>query len=259
MPMMNLPCNGGHHLAHNHNSLIEALPARERKLLVANAQTVPLLMHTVECEADAPVDSVLFPLSGFLSLVVKLEDAPGMEVGMVGSEGMVGVSLALGAKTLPWHIVVQGEGEALKLASKVFGKLLTQCPALQQQMHHYAYVVLDQTATMSACNRFHTVHQRLSRWLLMNHDRAQADSFLMTQEFLAYMLGVRRVSITQAASALQAADLIRYRRGSIEIVSRAGLELEACSCYRQSLGVYARAFLSIGIEHCLQRKNSVDF
>ena len=134
------------------------------------------------------------------------------------------------------------EGEALQLSARAFGRLLVQCPILQQRMYRYAFVLLAQTATLSACNRFHSVHQRLARWLLMSHDRAHDDHFLMTQEFLAYMLGVRRVSITQAASSLQAASLIRYHRGAIEILDRTGLENEACGCYQQSQGVYAKAF-----------------
>jgi CRP-like cAMP-binding protein len=229
-------------LAHHFNSLVKSLPARERLLLAQSATAQALTLHAVASGPASQLSSVLFPLSGFVSLVVKLDDAPGLEVGMVGNEGMVGVAFALGGKSVPWHIVVQGEGDALGYSALVFAQLLAQCPTLRQRMDRYAHVLLAQTATLCACNRFHSVQQRLARWLLMSQDRAHSNHFSMTQEFLAYMLGVRRVSITQAASHLQVDCLIRYHRGAIEILDRVGLEQAACSCYQKSQDMYADAF-----------------
>lgn len=243
--MMEFPVHRAHALAHHFNSLVRSLPARERLLLAHSATAQALTLHAPASGPASPLASVLFPLSGFVSLVVKLDDAPGLEVSMVGNEGMVGVALALGAKSMPWHIVVQGEGDAIGFSARVFGQLLPQCPTLRQRLDRYAYVLLAQTATQCACNRFHSVHQRLARWLLMSQDRAHSDQFSMTQEFLAYMLGVRRVSITQAASRLQGASLIRYHRGAIEILDRVGLEQAACSCYQKSQDVYADAFVGL--------------
>jgi CRP-like cAMP-binding protein len=240
--MMQFPAHRAHALAHHFNSLITTLPARERLLLAHSATAQPLTLHPVAGGPASQLSSVLFPLSGFVSLVVKLNDAPGLEVGMVGNEGMVGVALALGGKSVPWHIVVQGEGDAMGYSARLFGQLLPQCPTLRQRVHRYANVLLAQTATLCACNRFHSVQQRLARWLLMTQDRAHSAHFLMTQEFLAYMLGVRRVSVTQAASHLQRASLIRYHRGDIEILDRLGLERAACSCYQKSQDAYADAF-----------------
>ena len=201
-----------------------------------------MVLHAVQCEPQARMLHALFPLSGFLSLVMQLDDAPGLEVGMVGNEGMLGLPLALGVSAMPWHVVVQGAGMALRIPARVFTALLEECPALRTAMHRYAYVLLSQTGSIAACNRFHSVSQRLSRWLLMSHDRANADTFEMTQEFLAYMLGVRRVSVTQAASALQAAHLISYHRGQIAVLDRDGLESAACHCYGHARDVYADIF-----------------
>ncbi|MBC7918483.1 MAG: Crp/Fnr family transcriptional regulator [Rhodoferax sp.] len=199
-------------------------------------------LHAVMGEPGAVVSNALFPLSGYLSLVVKLDDAPGLEVGIVGCEGMLGLALVLGGNTMPWHVVVQGAGSALQIQKRAFNVLLKECPVLRVILQRYAYVMLAQTGSFAACNRFHSIYQRLSRWLLMSQDRANSDSFQMTQEFLAYMLGVRRVSITQAATALQNAHLIEYRRGEIHVLDRAGLETAACHCYANALGMYGQAF-----------------
>ena len=225
------------------NTLIDLLPARERRQLLAKADTVSMDLHAVVCEPGSLVRNVMFPLKGYLSLVVKLEDAPDLAVGMVGGEGMLGLALALGASTMPWHVVVHGAGSALQIQKNAFNVLLKECPALQLTLQRYAYVLLAQSGSFAACNRFHSIYQRLSRWLLMTQDRARSDSFQMTHEFLAYMLGVRRVSITQAASALQSAQLIEYRRGEIHVLDRAGLEKTACHCYACAQDMYSEAFV----------------
>ena len=223
-----------------HNQLVDALPAFERRQLVNVAEPFPLEMHAEIFAPGASTLYALFPVRGLLSMVVQLDDAPGLEVGLVGNEGMVGLPLVLGASTMPWRVLVQGPGMALRVLREPFEKLLQDCPLLHRALLQYANAVLSQTAALAACNHFHSVQQRLSRWLLMTQDRAQADTFQMTQEFLAYMLGVRRVSITQSASTLQAAQLIAYHRGSITVLDRAGLEGMACHCYRQT----QNAFLS---------------
>lgn len=224
------------------NTLIDSLPIGERRQLIASAHKVSMDLHAVMGEPGSLVTKVLFPLSGYLSMVVKLEDAPGLEVGVVGGEGMLGLALVLGGKTAPWHVVVQGAGSALQIQKKAFAVLLKECPALRLTLHRYAYVLLAQTGSFAACSRFHTIYQRLSRWLLMSQDRARSDSFQMTQELIAYMLGVRRVSITHAASALQSAHLIEYCRGEIHVLNRAGLETAACHCYANARDLYSQVF-----------------
>jgi CRP-like cAMP-binding protein len=179
-----------------------------------------------------------FPIEGFISLVTAVPDHPGVEVGMVGSEGMVGAYLALGVTVEPTHTVVQGSGFAMRVAAKPFMLEIARCPVLRSAVNRYLYVLLAQLATASACLRFHGIEPRLARWLLMSQDRAHADTFHVTQEFLAYMLGVRRVGITAAASGLRRDRLIEYRRGEVTVLDRAGLEAAACTCYAADRTAY---------------------
>ena len=191
------------------------------------------------CEVGQPMRHAYFPVDGFISLVTQVDDHPGLEVGMVGREGMLGLPLALGVATAPQRALVQGAGAAWRLRASDFRQLLQASPALQRALNCYVHVRLVQLATSSACLRFHQIGPRLARWLLMSQDRAHADSFHVTQEFLAYMLGVRRVGITVAAGRLQRAGLIRYHRGELGVIDRAGLEAAACSCYRADCEAYA--------------------
>jgi CRP-like cAMP-binding protein len=182
---------------------------------------------------------VYFPTGGFISLVTLVADHPGVEVGMVGREGMVGVQLALGVVASPLTALVQCSGTALRVGTKAFRAELDRSAALRRYLHRYLYVLMAQLATSAACLRFHLIGPRLARWLLMTQDRAQADNFRVTQEFLAYMLGVRRVGVTAAATALQRSGLIEYKRGAMTVLDRAGLEHVACSCYETDRQSYA--------------------
>ena len=153
---------------------------------------------------------------------------------------MLGVQLVLGVGTIPLHTLVQGPGMARRIAAAPFRRELGASKPLQRVLNRYLYVLMAQLATSAACTRFHCVGPRLARWLLMSEDRAQADRFHLTHEFLAYMLGVRRVGITGAASDLQRRGLIRYHRGEITVLDRAGLEAAACSCYASDRLAYER-------------------
>jgi CRP-like cAMP-binding protein len=156
----------------------------------------------------------------------------------VGREGMVGAELILGVLTTPLHSVVQGSGKAWSIAALPFRRELARSPALRQCLNRYLYVLMCQFAVSAACLRFHLIGPRLARWLLMTQDRAHSNSFHVTHEFLAYMLGVRRVGITSAAGDLQRAGLIEYRRGELIVVNRRGLEAAACGCYAANRKTY---------------------
>lgn len=215
------------------NHLIEQLPRKDRVRFLAGCTPVELRLAQVLCEPGTPTRDVYFPTEGFISLVAMREGKPGLEVGMVGREGMLGEQLALGVMVTPLHAVVQGSGVAWCMNAAEFRKALAQSVALQRILSRYLYVRMIQLANSTTCARFHLISQRLARWLLMSQDRAHADSFRMTHEFLAYMLGVRRVGITTAAGALQRNGLIEYRHGLLTILDREGLEAAACSCYAE--------------------------
>jgi CRP-like cAMP-binding protein len=222
------------------NHLIELLPLRDRRQLLAVCEPIELTLSEVLSEPGIPARYVYFPTGGFISLVTPVDGSPGVEVGMVGREGMLGAQLALGVPTTPWRAVVQGAGAAWRVGSVAFRRELARSPALQRLLNRYLYVLMAQQAGSAGCLRFHLTGQRLARWLLMSQDRAHSDSFHITHEFLAYMLGMRRVGITAAASALQRRGLIEYHRGELTVLDRKGLEATACNCYATDLQTYAQ-------------------
>jgi len=223
------------------NHLIEMLPRKDRLSLLAICEPVQLVLSEVLYEPGKPTRHVYFPIDGFISLVAQLEGHPGLEVGMVGREGMLGAQLALGVVIAPLHAVVQGAGAAWRIGVRGFRRELAGSAALRQSMDRYIHVLMTQLAASAACVRFHLVGPRLARWLLMTQDRAHADGFRVTHEFLAYMLGVRRVGITSAAVALQRSGLIEYHRGEVTVLDRKGLQAVACTCYAADLQAYTKA------------------
>jgi len=220
------------------NRLIALLPPAERARLLALCEPVQLTLSQVLCERGDTTDHVYFPVDSFISMVTQLDQHPGMEVGMVGREGMLGVQLALGQPIAPLRALVQGAGSAWRLGAQHFDAELKAGGALRAVLDRYLYVRLAQLAATAACLRFHLIGPRLARWLLMSQDRAQADQFRVTHEFLAYMLGVRRVGVTVAAGQLQQAGLITYHRGEMTVRDRAGLEAASCSCYASDIQTY---------------------
>jgi CRP-like cAMP-binding protein len=223
------------------NHLIELLPRTARGRLLAICEPVNLVMSDILSEAGQPTRYVYFPVDAFISLVTLIDKRPALEVGMVGREGMVGVELVLGVATTPLHTVVQGAGTAWRIGARAFTAELAKSPALRQALNRYLYVLMGQLASAAGCLRFHLLGPRLARWLLMTQDRAHSDSFHVTHEFLAYMLGVRRVGITTAAKSLQRRGLIEYRRGELRVLDRRALEAAACDCYGIEQRAYAHA------------------
>ena len=222
------------------NQLLMSLPQPLRGRLLARLEPVELRMEQVLSRPGERMRHVFFPTQSFISLIVPLDGHAGLEVGLVGDEGMVGIASVLGIAVAPIQALVQGAGQAWRMETAAFIKEIRRSPPLQQLLNRYLYVTLIQLAQTAACTRFHLVEARLARWLLMTRDRAHADEFFITHVFLSHMLGVRRAGITRAAGALRNRDLIRYNRGVLTILDGAGLEKVACSCYATDKKDYTR-------------------
>jgi CRP-like cAMP-binding protein len=228
------------HLRPAVNRLLEALPKGERSQMLGGCESVELVFADVLATPGERIRHVYFPLRGFISLIMPIDKSSSLEVGLVGNEGMFGVPLALGVDVSPLRAVVQGAGSALRMDAAAFVRELGRSAELQRGIDRYAFVRFSQLAQTAGCTRFHVVEARLARWLLMTQDRAHASVFHVTQEFLALMLGVRRVGVTKAASSLQKRGLIQYRRGDITVVDRRGLRAASCGCYRADRDAYQR-------------------
>lgn len=221
------------------NRLLGGLPPRRRDRFLAECTLVDLVLGRILYERGDLIRHVYFPVDSSVSMLAVIDrDRTALEVGMVGSEGMCGHALVLGSDVAPLRALVQGAGTSWRMKASTFRRQLENVPALRQLLWRYVGVLFGQLAQAAACTRFHVVEQRLARWLLMTQDRSHADSFEVTQEFLAFMLGIRRVGVTIAAGSLQSKRLIRYRRGRIVILNRDRLEAAACSCYRADLQIY---------------------
>lgn len=220
------------------NRLLAALPVRSRQAFVASCEYVELEFAEVLCESGEPIRYVYFPVESFISLVTELDDGHRLEVGIVGDEGMLGMSLVLGVTAASHHALVQGAGGALRIGAAAFNRHLNNNADLRLHLNRYVCVLLRQLALTSACSHYHLVEARLARWLLMTRDRAHSSKFHITHQFLAYMLGVRRVGITEAATTLHNRGLIDYKRGEIAILDDAGLSKTSCRCYQQGNDMY---------------------
>jgi CRP-like cAMP-binding protein len=220
------------------NRLLARLPRTDRQRLIAQCEEVDLVESGVLCEPGDRLRYVYFPICGFISMITPIDQRAGFEIGLVGSEGAQGVSLALGVNVAPQFALVQGAGSALRIKAAAFRRELAQSASLRPMLDRYLYVLMSQLAQTAACTRFHRLEARLARWLLMTHDRACSDKFHLTHEFLAFMLGMRRVGITKAAGELKKRKLISYSRGNITILNRAGLEAASCTCYRIDRDIY---------------------
>jgi CRP-like cAMP-binding protein len=212
--------------------LLSALPQEDYRRLAPTMQSVTLSLGEVIYESSGRLNYVFFPTTSIVSLLYTMENGSIAEMGIVGNDGVVGVALFLGGETTPNRAVVQIEGEAMRMTAKTLREEFGRAGAFQQILLRYTQALITQISQTAVCNRLHSVEQRLCRWLLLIHDRLKSDELLMTQEFIANMLGGRRESVTVAAGRLQASGLIYYSRGHIRILDRKGLESQVCECYQ---------------------------
>jgi len=213
------------------NRLLAALPARERRVFVDLLEPLSYTIKQSLYKSDEPIPYVYFPLGGVFSIVSDANHGGIIEIATVGKEGFVGVPVLLGVDRTVGDGFCQIPGDALRLRAGRFREELDRRPLLRALLLRYTQSFINQIAQNAACNRLHSIEERCARWLLMTHDRVGVDQYLLTQEFLAQMLGVRRAGVSVVATRFQKEGFIRYGRGLLTIVNRRGLENAACACY----------------------------
>jgi CRP-like cAMP-binding protein len=226
------------------NRVLASIPPQDSKRLEAQLEPVAMMFGQVLYEPGKSIRHVYFPVDCLISLLTAVDKRRTLEVGMVGNEGMAGMPFILGMGASGVRAIVQGAGNALRMASAPFRIEYDRNPPLQQALHRYTYALMAQISQTAACNRFHEAEERLARWLLMTRDRVGSDDFPLTHEFLAHMLGLRREGVSEAASALKRRKLIAYSRGHLQILDAKRLKASSCSCYQTVKSVYERAQLS---------------
>jgi CRP-like cAMP-binding protein len=223
------------------NHLLGALPRKDYEKLLPVLEPVKLTFGEILYESHARIRHVYFPIDCFVSMLTTVDAGRAAEVGLIGSEGMIGVPMALGVAVSPFRAVVQGGGTAIRLKTVDFRRNFSGSAALKREVFLFTHLLMTQIAQTAACNRFHVVTQRMARWILMTRDRVNSNEFRITQEFLALMLGVRRVGVSAAMCRLGERKLIVYRRGTITILDHQGLIAAACVCYKTVKDVYTEA------------------
>src|SRR5215213_6241640 len=213
------------------NRLLAALPVEERLRLGSELRLVELGMRQQIYDTDDAITQIYFPVNCVISMVAPVENDVAVEVAMIGLEGMAGLPAFLGTAASPHRCFCQVPGQALRLETVTLRRFLAGDGALHDLLHRYTQALMVFLAQNLVCNRLHSAEERTARWLAQTHDRVGSDSFQITQDFLAQMLGVRRATVSESARTLQQAGLIRYSRGRLTIVDRAGLQAAAFSCY----------------------------
>ena len=213
------------------NQLLAALPAADFERWLTQLELVEMPLGTVLYESGGKLDHFYFPITAIISLLYVMENGASAEIGIVGNEGIVGISLFMGGQTTPSRAVAQGAGEAFRLKASLLMEEFNKGGPVLHLLLRYTQALITQMAQTAVCNRHHTLDQQLCRWLLLSLDRLSSNQLLMTQELIANMLGVRREGVTEAAGRLQDDGLIRYRRGQITVLDRERLEQRSCECY----------------------------
>jgi len=222
------------------NTLLAALPPEELAQWISLLEPVTLPLGKVLYESGCKLSHVYFPITAIVSLLYVMEDGDSAEIAVVGKEGLVGVSLFMGGETTPSRAVVQSAGEGFRLRADHLLEAFNRSMPVLHLLLRYTQALITQMAQTAVCNRHHSLDQQLCRWLLLSLDRLESNELLMTQELIANMLGVRREGVTEAAGHLQQAGLIRYQRGRITVLDRAGLEQRTCECYAVVKAEYDR-------------------
>jgi CRP-like cAMP-binding protein len=213
------------------NELLAALPKKEYQALQSQLEEIPLVFEEILYRPEVLISDVYFPNHGVISLLAGLNERATLEVGLVGKEGILGLAVFMGVSASQNRAVVQGAGSAMKMKAAAFRRECNNGGALPRVLRRYTHSLLTQITQTTVCNQFHSIEARLARWLLMTHDRIEADEFQLTQEFLSNMLAVRRECVNKAAGKLQKRNLIRYKRGRLRVLDRVGLEATSCGCY----------------------------
>jgi CRP-like cAMP-binding protein len=217
---------------HIHNKILLGLSARESEMLSPKLEFIRLQVQQVLHEPGATLKSAYFPNSGLVSILTVFPDGKVLEVGLVGSEGFVGLPLVAGFRTANTRAIVQIEGSAFRVDAGALREILNRSQELDRRLEQSSQMLTMEVTQLAACNRLHEVNERLARWLLTCADRIHSDSVPITQEFLSHMLGTRRSSVTVAARMLETAGLISNALGRVDIIDRAKLEQASCDCYR---------------------------
>ena len=222
------------------NQLLAALPPADLARISDQMEAAPMPLGHVLYESGDQLQHVYFPTNSIISLLYVMEDGSSAEIAIVGSEGIVGISLFMGGETTPSRAIVQSAGQAFRVSSKVLKTEFHRAGPLQEVLLRYTQALITQMSQTAVCNRHHSVEQQLCRWLLMSLDRLGSTELSMTQKLIADMLGVRREGVTEAAGKLQKLGLIEYSRGHIVVLDRAGVEKHACECYQVVKKEYER-------------------
>ena len=222
------------------NQLLAALPAAEWDRWLPQLESVEMPLGQVLYESGTTLSHVYFPLTAIVSLLYVMENGASAEIAVVGNEGIVGISLFMGGESTPSRAVVQSAGHGYRLNAQTMKDEFNRAGPVLHLLLRYTQALITQMAQTAVCNRHHTLDQQLCRWLLLSLDRLQGNDLVMTQELIANMLGVRREGVTEAALKLQKVGLIRYARGHISVLDRAGLEQRTCECYAVVKNEYDR-------------------
>jgi CRP-like cAMP-binding protein len=213
------------------NRLLAALPEDALERWLPHLEPADMLLGHVLYEPGSTLSHAYFPTSAIVSLLYVMKNGASAEIAVVGNEGIVGISLFMGGGSTPSRAVVQSAGKGFRLASQLMKDEFDLAGPALSLLLRYTQALITQMAQTAVCNRHHTVHQQLCRWLLLSLDRLQGTELVMTQELIADMLGVRREGVTEAAQKLQNLGVIDYKRGRIQVLDRAGLEKCTCECY----------------------------